>query len=90
MHTWSKLDHPNVLPLIGITTQFDLTVSIVSPWMENGNARDFVHTEFVDPCPLVCQQPFYSSIISMPYRSKGLQEDYVICITSIGRCTIEM
>ena len=54
VHTWSKLDHPNVLPLIGITTDFEKTVSIVSPWMEKGNARDFVRNESIDPRPLVC------------------------------------
>ncbi|KIM61269.1 hypothetical protein SCLCIDRAFT_1182000, partial [Scleroderma citrinum Foug A] len=53
VHVWSKLSHPNVLPLIGITTQFDLTVSIISPWMEKGNARDHVRDKSIDPCPLV-------------------------------------
>ena len=53
MHVWSKLDHANILPLLGITTKFDWTVSIVSPWMENGNARDYVQDEAIDPRPLV-------------------------------------
>ncbi|KIM61222.1 hypothetical protein SCLCIDRAFT_1216116 [Scleroderma citrinum Foug A] len=53
VHAWSKLDHANVLPLIGITTLFELTVSIVSPWMEKGNARDHVRDKSVDPCPLI-------------------------------------
>jgi len=58
VHAWSKLDHANVLPLIGITTQFELTVSIISPWMEKGNARDHVRDKSVDPRPLVCQKLF--------------------------------
>jgi len=58
VHAWSKLDHANILPLIGITTQFELTVSIVSPWAENGNARDYVRDKSVDPCPLVCRRYF--------------------------------
>jgi len=53
VHVWSKLDHVNILSLLGITTKFDLTVSIVSPWMENGNARDYVRDEAIDPRPLV-------------------------------------
>ena len=55
VHAWSKLAHANVLPLIGITTHFGMTVSIVSPWMEKGNARDHVRDKSVDPRPLVCQ-----------------------------------
>ena len=53
VHVWSKLRHPNVLPLLGITTKFEFTVSIVSPWMRRGNARDYVRNRAVDPCPLV-------------------------------------
>ena len=39
--TWKTLQHPNVLPLIGVTmteTQF----MMVSDWMVNGNVNDFV------------------------------------------------
>ncbi|KAI5987235.1 kinase-like domain-containing protein [Pisolithus albus] len=48
-HVWSKLDHPNVLPLLGITTDFDLTVSLVSTWMEKGSARYYVQKRHNDP-----------------------------------------
>ena len=59
VHSWSKLDHPNILPLTGFTTDFEFTVSIVSPWMEKGNAREFVGNNLsVDPRPLVCQRIF--------------------------------
>ena len=59
VHAWSKLAHENVLPLIGITTQFDLTVSIVSPWMAKGNARNHVlRDKSVDPRPLVRRRYF--------------------------------
>ena len=62
VHAWSKLAHENVLPLIGITTQFDLTVSIVSPWMEKGTARDHVRDKSVDPRPLVRRRYFANTI----------------------------
>ncbi|KAL4078975.1 kinase-like domain-containing protein [Scleroderma yunnanense] len=52
-HVWSKLNHPNVLPLLGITTEFDVTVSVVSPWMKQGNAHDYVQHTAVDPRPLI-------------------------------------
>ncbi|KIK18219.1 hypothetical protein PISMIDRAFT_70737, partial [Pisolithus microcarpus 441] len=53
VHLWSKLHHENILPLLGITTDFDFTMSIVSPWMERGDARRYVQDIAIDPCPLV-------------------------------------
>ncbi|KIM61182.1 hypothetical protein SCLCIDRAFT_122637 [Scleroderma citrinum Foug A] len=54
MYAWSKLKHENVLPLIGITMQYQMNVSVVSPWMEKGTARHHVQDEpSVDPCPLI-------------------------------------
>ncbi|KAI5987895.1 kinase-like domain-containing protein [Pisolithus albus] len=52
-HVWSKLDHPNVLPLLGITTDFDLTVSLVSTWMEKGSARYYVQKRHNDPRAII-------------------------------------
>ncbi|KAI6101175.1 kinase-like domain-containing protein [Pisolithus sp. B1] len=52
VHLWSKLHHENILPLLGITTDFDSTMSIVSPWMERGDARRYVQDIAIDPRPL--------------------------------------
>ncbi|KAG6332874.1 hypothetical protein ID866_6209 [Astraeus odoratus] len=52
-HIWSKLTHKNVLPLMGITTDFHKTLSTVSQWMGAGNAHDYVQDEAVDPRPLI-------------------------------------
>ena len=52
-HVWSKLRHRNVLQVVGFTTKFDHTISLVSPWMERGNARDYVQNVNIDPRPLV-------------------------------------
>ena len=51
---WKALQHPNVLPLIGVTmseTQF----AMVSDWMSNGNISDYVkaHPE-ANQLELVC------------------------------------
>ena len=54
MLLWSKAQHPNVLPMFGITTKFDHTVSIISKWTGTGNAHDYVQDKEVDPRPLVC------------------------------------
>ncbi|KAL4080534.1 kinase-like domain-containing protein [Scleroderma citrinum] len=53
VHLWSTLEHENILPLRGVTTDFHFTVSIVSPWMQTGNAFDHVQDKNVDPRPLL-------------------------------------
>ncbi|KAI6006305.1 kinase-like domain-containing protein [Pisolithus orientalis] len=52
-HTWSKLEHSNILNILGITTTFDHTVSLVSPWMDGGSAYRYVQKPDRDPRPLV-------------------------------------
>ena len=54
VYVWSKLDHENVIKLLGLTTTFDHSLSIVSPLMSRGNAFDYVQVPGVDPRPLVC------------------------------------
>ncbi|KIY69009.1 kinase-like protein, partial [Cylindrobasidium torrendii FP15055 ss-10] len=40
---WQRLDHKNVLPFLGVDTEnFPGRPCMVSPWMANGNAHDFV------------------------------------------------
>ncbi|KAG6330499.1 hypothetical protein ID866_8588 [Astraeus odoratus] len=51
--TLSHVQHENVLPLLGITTELYSNVSIISAWMENGNAHDYVQDQSIDPRPLV-------------------------------------
>ncbi|KIM61219.1 hypothetical protein SCLCIDRAFT_909920 [Scleroderma citrinum Foug A] len=53
VYIWSKLDHENILPLLGITLEFDMTVSMVSAWMEKGNARAYVQDKAIDPRSLI-------------------------------------
>ncbi|KAG6331498.1 hypothetical protein ID866_7594 [Astraeus odoratus] len=53
VHTWSKLSHVNVIRLLGITTEFNNTISFVSEWTENGNAHNYVQDVTVDPRPLL-------------------------------------
>ena len=51
---WSKLDHKNVIKLLGLTAAFDHTLSLVSPLMSRGNTFDYVQDPVIDPRPLVC------------------------------------
>jgi len=39
---WSALRHPNVLPLLGVTTMPDGGFAMVSEWMTNGNVNEFM------------------------------------------------
>ena len=52
--TWKALDHPNVLPLLGVImskTEF----AMVSEWMPNGNIKQFVEThQAANRFDLVC------------------------------------
>ncbi|KAG6330465.1 hypothetical protein ID866_8624 [Astraeus odoratus] len=52
-HVWSKIQHPNVLPMFGVVTEFDFAVSFVSEWVGKGNAFDYVQNTENDPRPLL-------------------------------------
>ncbi|KAG9100250.1 hypothetical protein FRC06_004354 [Ceratobasidium sp. 370] len=41
IYVWSKLRHPNILELIGLST-FHGQISIVSLWMENGTLTEYI------------------------------------------------
>jgi len=41
--TWKTLQHPNVLPLLGVMMS-ENQFAMVSDWMMNGNINDFVKT----------------------------------------------
>ncbi|KAI6001469.1 kinase-like domain-containing protein [Pisolithus albus] len=53
VHTWSKLRHKNIVPMLGISTELDSTISIISEWMPLGNAHDYVKNTERDPRPLL-------------------------------------
>ena len=54
IYDWWNLAHENVAELLGITADFDHTISIVSPLMPRGDAFRYVQDPNVDPRPLVC------------------------------------
>ncbi|KAG6328702.1 hypothetical protein ID866_10386 [Astraeus odoratus] len=45
----SKLYHENIVPMLGIWTEFSETISIVSHWMESGDAHTYVQKVENDP-----------------------------------------
>jgi len=77
-HVWSKLDHKNVLPFIGITTDFEVSISLVSKWMTMSTAHDYVQDKTVDPRPLVGSDTTSLQPTHPWYRSRILPVAYVI------------
>ncbi|KAJ7735514.1 kinase-like domain-containing protein [Mycena metata] len=39
---WYRLDHPNVVPLLGITYDFGTSLSMVSPWLAKGTLHTYL------------------------------------------------
>lgn len=37
---WKRINHENILPLLGTAENFGRHISLVSPWMDNG---DLIH-----------------------------------------------
>ncbi|KAJ7834786.1 kinase-like domain-containing protein, partial [Mycena olivaceomarginata] len=53
LHTWSKLNHPNILELLGYI-EVDNTIGIVSPLIVNGDATSYLSKhQTTDPGPLL-------------------------------------
>lgn len=40
---WRRLNHPNILPLIGLAYDFGPIPCIITPWMSEGVLTDFIH-----------------------------------------------
>ncbi|CAE6440078.1 unnamed protein product [Rhizoctonia solani] len=43
LHIWSKCNHPNVMPLLGLAV-FRGRIGMVSPWLSNGNLPNYLET----------------------------------------------
>ncbi|KLO16659.1 kinase-like protein [Schizopora paradoxa] len=39
---WSKLQHPNILPFLGVADIMGLSTCLVSPWKQNGNCTEYL------------------------------------------------
>jgi serine/threonine protein kinase len=39
---WQRLNHENVLPLLGTVSHFGRFMSMVSPWMDNGSLMQYL------------------------------------------------
>ncbi|KAF9262411.1 kinase-like protein [Marasmius fiardii PR-910] len=87
---WQQLEHPNLLPFMGIyyLDKADEQLCLVSPWMERGNLFDFLHAENVDHYSLVYD---IASGLSYLHRKEIVHGDLKslnILITPEGRACI--
>lgn len=42
LRVWQRLNHENILPLYGTTSDFGTHASMVCPWLENGNLNKYL------------------------------------------------
>lgn len=57
---WNALNHPNVLPLLGVTMGENRFV-MISEWMANGNINEFIQVHWeANPFELVRFHPTVS------------------------------
>lgn len=88
---WSRLHHPNILPFYGICHLGDNgeRISLVSPWMENGNLVAFLKRN-----PFMPRKPFIFDIINgLEYLHSqdivhGALKGNDVLVNNIGRACI--
>ncbi|KAH7912184.1 kinase-like domain-containing protein [Hygrophoropsis aurantiaca] len=44
LKAWRGLDHPNIVPLLGVATGFGPYTAMVCPWMENGTLGSYIES----------------------------------------------
>ncbi|KAI6099784.1 kinase-like domain-containing protein, partial [Pisolithus sp. B1] len=88
IHIWSQLQHENIMPLLGITTKFNHTVSLVTEWMERGNAHDYVKDVAVDPRPLLLDIAHGMSYLHDLGITHGDVKGRNVLISRVGRALI--
>jgi hypothetical protein len=54
---WNRRQHPNILPLLGVSDQDFL---MVSEWMENGNIKQYILAHPDANLPSLVSDPFSS------------------------------
>ncbi|KAF8193964.1 kinase-like domain-containing protein, partial [Mycena galopus ATCC 62051] len=42
VNVWCRLNHPNIVPLLGITYDFGTSLSMVSPWLQKGTLHTYL------------------------------------------------
>jgi hypothetical protein len=56
---WTQLRHENVLPVLGVCTDVEEMLSLVTPWVELGSATQFVHSYVTLNPSILVRQPYF-------------------------------
>jgi serine/threonine protein kinase len=59
---WQRLNHENVVPLLGITSDFGRYMSLVSPWLDHGSLSHYLR-QFQDTLGIIHRL----QLVSPPY-----------------------
>jgi hypothetical protein len=67
---WRRLDHPFVLPFIGIHVRTSDRIGMVAPWRERGTLKAYTKSEFY--CPEVDLYRLVSDLCSRTHACRHL------------------
>ncbi|KAF9063527.1 hypothetical protein BDP27DRAFT_1299590 [Rhodocollybia butyracea] len=88
---WKQLEHPNLLPFLGLYFLDDTRICLISPWMDNGNLNQYLQAkprDQVDHYLLVCD---VASGLAYLHRMKIIHADLKgvnVLITAAERACI--
>ncbi|THU93880.1 kinase-like protein [Dendrothele bispora CBS 962.96] len=90
---WRQLDHPNVLPFLGLyfLDTSKQRVCLISPWMENGNLTQYLKENPQDSIDRVVLAYDVARGLAYLHEKKVIHGDLKgvnILITALGRATI--
>ncbi|KAK0213720.1 TKL/TKL-ccin protein kinase [Armillaria fumosa] len=60
LNMWKKLDHPNILPLLGVVSDFGRYDAMICPWLDNGSVTKYMERcgdllSMTDRLQLLCE-----------------------------------
>ncbi|KAK0471351.1 TKL/TKL-ccin protein kinase [Armillaria novae-zelandiae] len=60
LNMWKKLDHPNILPLLGVVSDFGRYDAMICPWLDNGSVTSYMERcgdllSMTDRLQLLCE-----------------------------------
>ncbi|KAH7322151.1 kinase-like domain-containing protein [Rhizoctonia solani] len=92
LHTWSKCDHPNVLPLRGLVN-FRSRIGMVSPWMSEGTMPCYIKANPKanrhNLCIQICEGLSYLHEKGVIQANVLVSEDGIPVLTDFGNSTLK-
>ncbi len=70
---WKKLDHPNILPLLGVVSDFGRYDAMICPWLDNGSV-----TKYMERCGDLLSMTDRLQLVEFQYFSSNLYSANVV------------